>query len=407
MRRLLRWRRDHPDETDRLAAAVLSAVAVAAWIGAHFAPRSDLHRYDLGIGGLVLALVQTVPVAWRRRAPVPAFVVSAASLALTYALGYLPTAGDVALALLAYGVGAHSDRNTSIRVLTWGSATAAVVVIYSMAAGHNVGSMVPHVVVFATVGILGDNLRNRRDYLRGLQERAERLEREREQEAERAVQDERTRIARELHDVVAHSVSVMVVQAGAARRVLSRDPGRAAEALSSVEGTGRQALEELRRLLGVLRTRDEPAGDLTPQPGIADLEALVRQMVDAGLQVLLDVEGEPRPLPSGLDLTAYRIVQEALTNTLKHAGPARAHVTLRYGPRALEVKVTYDGRGVAVVGAGGPGGHGLVGMRERVALYGGRLRAGPRRGGGFEVLAVLQTEPDRPRPTPRGRARAR
>jgi signal transduction histidine kinase len=202
-----------------------------------------------------------------------------------------------------------------------------------------------------------------------------------------------------LHDVVAHNVSVMVVQAGAARRTVDRDTAGAKEAMNLIETTGRQALDEMRRLLGVLRKEDDqerPA--LTPQPSVRYLDQLVAQVRKAGLPVELEVEGDPRPLASGVDLSAYRIVQEALTNSLKHAGPAHATVRVRYGADDVEVTVTDDGRGPeAGDGANGTAsGHGLVGIRERVALYGGELEAGPRRGGGYTVRAKLPVAPARP-----------
>jgi signal transduction histidine kinase len=187
----------------------------------------------------------------------------------------------------------------------------------------------------------------------------------------------------------------MVVQAGAARRVLRRDADRASEALTSIELTGRQALDELRRLLGMVRKYDRGAPDLAPQPRLQDIDALITQVEEAGLPVELVVDGEPYPLPSGIDLSVFRIVQEALTNSLKHAGPARATVALTYRPDELSLDVTDDGRGLAEPpfsdgdDDGRGGGHGLVGMRERVAFYGGDLAAGPRPGGGYQVRARL------------------
>ena len=205
-----------------------------------------------------------------------------------------------------------------------------------------------------------------------------------EEEAREAVAEERGRIARELHDVVAHSVSVMTVQAGAVRRLLTPEQEREREALLTVEQTGRQALTEMRRLLGVLRQEGETAA-LAPQPGLATLSTLVDQVRDAGLPVELTYEGEQLTLPPGVDLSAYRIVQEALTNTLKHAGPAHAWVAVRYGTDEVEVEIANDGRAEN----GGGHGHGLVGMRERVALCGGALTAGPRPGGGYTISARL------------------
>jgi signal transduction histidine kinase len=217
------------------------------------------------------------------------------------------------------------------------------------------------------------------------EERAARLEREREVQAEAAVADERARIARELHDIVGHSVSVMTVQASAVRRLLRDDQEKEREALQVVEETGRAALAEMRRLVGVLR-RAEESPSLVPQPSLEHVEKLVAQTRDAGLDTELKVEGEPRSLPQGVDLAAYRLVQEGLTNALKHASATRAQVVVRWKKNDVELIVRDDGNGR---GQGGGSGHGLVGMRERVAVYGGDLHAGPHPGGGYELRARL------------------
>ena len=202
---------------------------------------------------------------------------------------------------------------------------------------------------------------------------------------------ERARIARELHDVIAHSVSVMVIQAGAAEQLLAQTPERARGPLAAVQDTGRQTITELRRLLGILRA-DGPELSLAPQPGLASLDLLLAEMGQAGLPVQLRVEGQPAPLPPGVDLAAYRVVQEALTNTLRHAGPAHADVLVRYHQHALELEILDDGCGPGPRPpdrAGGQSGHGLVGMRERVSLYGGKLEAGPLADGGYRLRARL------------------
>jgi signal transduction histidine kinase len=217
--------------------------------------------------------------------------------------------------------------------------------------------------------------------------RAALLEREHELRAHEAVAEERARIARELHDLVAHNVSVMVVQAGAERHALGEEQASTRDTLASIEQAGRQALAEARRLLGMLR-RDGDSQELEPQPSIDQIDFLVEQVQRAGLPVKLEVEGERVPLPAGVDLCAYRIVQEGLTNTLKHAGPAHAEVVLLYGPGTLDVEIRDDGRGTAQANGDGAG-HGLIGMRERVALFGGQLETGPRDGGGFEVHAHI------------------
>jgi signal transduction histidine kinase len=222
---------------------------------------------------------------------------------------------------------------------------------------------------------------------RELREKATRLERDQAEKQKLAVAEERARIAREMHDVVAHNVSVMVVQASAARRMIDHDPVRAREALSSVEQTGREALAEMRRMLDVLRAEDERAA-LSPQPSIDELEALIELAREAGLDVDLEVEGERRRVSSSVDLSTFRIVQEALSNTIKHAGAAHARVRVRFGDDEMEVDVVDDGHGVRPRDDNGKG-HGLVGMRERVAMLGGRLEAGYRANGGFEVRATL------------------
>ena len=242
-------------------------------------------------------------------------------------------------------------------------------------------------LIATTTWLLGYAMNHRAQQTRRAEERAERLEAEREDRAHAAVAEERQRIARELHDVISHGVSVMTVQAGGVRRLLHPDQTREREALETIEATGRQALADMRRMLGVLRDANEQPALLTPQPGIGSLGALIQQVREAGLTVEYRVQGEPTPLPAGVDLSAYRIVQEALTNVLKHAGHGRAEVRVRYGD-VLELEITTDGR---FDGNGGAesGGHGLVGMRERAALFGGTLEAGPRSTGGYAVRARL------------------
>jgi len=221
------------------------------------------------------------------------------------------------------------------------------------------------------------------------------LELEREEKATQAVTEERARIARELHDVVAHYVSVMVVQAAGARRIADMDPVAAKGALEAVEAAGRTALAEMRRMLEVLRADEAGVG---PQPGLADLDRLVAQVRETGLPVEARMDGDERPLAAGMDLAAYRIIQEALTNVVKHAGNATARVAVSYEPQALDIEVVDDGRGAAAPLLAGAveGGHGLIGMRERVALYGGELETGPVFPGGYRVHARFPLEPTAP-----------
>jgi signal transduction histidine kinase len=250
-------------------------------------------------------------------------------------------------------------------------------------------------VVIGLPLLLGLTVRALRERQRQLVAQATELQREREENARRAVLEERVRIARELHDVVAHHVSVMGVQAGAARRVMQRQPDKAQEVLSAIEASSRQAVVELHRLLGFLRRANEP-DELAPQPGLAQISELVTQAGQGGLAVEVVIEGHPRQLPRTLELSAYRVIQEALTNARKHSGGTAATVRLGYRPATLEVEVMDHGDGRQAQLKTHTRGHGLVGMRERVALHGGHLRAGPRQEGGFAVHASFPVNGQRP-----------
>jgi signal transduction histidine kinase len=348
---------------------------------------------------LALTVLLVVPLIWRRRYPLAVLAVMTVVLALFYGVG-LPESywANIAWALALYGAGAHGGER-------WRSPVrmAAIAVLASLVAiklmWPDVSGYAGSHVQLAAVGLLssgvtlaaawwlGDAVRVSRERTAELAERTLQLEREREANARRAVLDERVRIARELHDVVAHHVSLMGVQAGAARRVMARQPATAEAALSAIETASRQAVREMHQLLGFLRQEHE-ADTPAPQPTMRQLDSLVAQMRLAGLPVALTVEGEQRPLPPSVDLSGYRIVQEALTNTLKHAGRAEATVTVRYGDRALEIDVSDDGQRAPADGAAA-GGNGLIGLRERVNLLGGRLQVGARPGGGFAVRALI------------------
>ncbi len=337
----------------------------------------------------VLATAAIAPLAWRRRHPLAALgtqvVAETATVLLFHHLGF---SGFVLTGLLigAYSAGAHSENRAWSLALAL-SAGILPDVGYSLTRwmGGLPGS---YAVIPFTAWLIGHAVRAQRRQVAGLRERALRLERERDATARAAVAEERARIARELHDVVAHAVSVMVVQTEAARRMLRRRPDEAEAALRTVSSTGSEALSELQHLLGVL-AGDVNQAALEPAPGLGDLDALVERVRAAGLLVAVHLDGELRPLPRGLDLTAYRIVQEALTNVLKHAGTSRATVCLRFDGDCLGIEVTDTGRGVS--GSNGTG-RGLVGMRERVAAYGGELQAGPRPEGGYTVRARLPLE---------------
>ena len=378
--------RRHPWWTDSLLALFLTVISVGSTLAGS---RQD-GRVEVGVPEVILVLLTTLPIALRRYRPLGVLAVTVgaeALLLLFFSRAQIPVGVIVAL----YTVASRCERRVSIRAAEWAALPIIVAVIVNN--GPHFGRVIPELAVFAIAWVLGDNIRTRRAYLAELEARAARLEREREERDERAVAEERSRIARELHDVIAHNVSVMVVQASAGEELFDRDPGRARESLAAVASTGRAALTELRRLLGVIRPEEEgetgPA--YAPQPGVEYLDELVRQVRETGLNVELSVLGEPRALPEGVGLCAYRIVQEALTNTLKHADASRAEVSLRYVADALELQVLDDGRGAPPVNGEGAG-HGLIGMRERVALFGGELSARPRSGRGYEIRARIPLE---------------
>lgn len=378
-----RWRSIQPG-MDWGVAAVLAAVGLAdVIVNSFFEPR--------WLAVLVTLLV-FLPLGVRRRFPLAVLVtVGVASLVLELALGN-PTNPNqfglvvlVAWLIVAYSTGAHTQGRRHLAAMVIGLLIAAVWVALSYALGASNGNTVPAVLLAAVVWIIGRVVRRREVLVEVLDDRARQLEREREEKVRALVAEERTRIARELHDVVAHSVSVMVVQAQAGPR-LGNDPQQTSATFESIESSGREALVELRRLLGILRTEDKQLA-VGPQPGLASLEGLLEQVRAAGLPVELRIVGEQTALPPGLDLSAYRIIQEALTNTRKHAGPAHAQVLVRYSNAAVELEIVDDRLGApsSVNGAG----HGLIGMRERTALYGGRLEAASRPGVGYSVRAHL------------------
>jgi signal transduction histidine kinase len=334
--------------------------------------------------GVLVAFATTLPVAWRRTNPVAATV--AASLAWVIPTdGYL-FVGYVVAFLLYYSLAAYIGPARTV------VAVAAVGVVLSVLSaairddvvGEYFGAL-PAVVLPTITGRVVRRLREDADRLAEL---TVHLERERERAEHAAVAEERGRIARELHDVVAHGVSVIAIQANAAEAALDRDPELARTPLRTIRSSAKQAMEEMRRLLDVLR-EDGDGGELLPQPGFGQVSELVEHARGAGVDVTLAVDGEPRPLAPGLDLSAYRIVQEGLTNVRKHAAGAPARVTVKWAPHELALEVRDSGPGG---GSNGSGGHGLVGMRERVRIHGGELHAGPVPEGGFAVRARLPIE---------------
>jgi signal transduction histidine kinase len=339
-----------------------------------------------------LTALLVVPVALRRKIPVTAFTIAQAVV-----LGQIATRtispAVLAVFVLLYTVAAYRTRRISVLALCLSLAGCGVVGLLFWPLPHglqfNNDLLIAGVlcsVSALTAWVLGDSMRYRRGYYAALEDRAARLEAERDAQAQIAAAAERARIARELHDVIAHHVSVMVVQADGAGYALRSSPETTATALRAIASTGRQALSEMRNLLGILRT-DGDRAQLAPVPGLGELRELLEQARAAGLAVTYTLSGTPRELPEGAELATYRMVQESLTNTRKHGGlAASASVVLRYEPDGLTVEVTDDGLASP---APGTGGHGLAGMRERIEMYGGTVEAGPQEGGGFRVVARL------------------
>ncbi|MGD0247879.1 MAG: sensor histidine kinase [Candidatus Limnocylindrales bacterium] len=382
--RRLHWNQDYADAAMGIALTALAFLT--SW--------QDQVRLDAV--SVPLLVLQTLPIAWRRRDPNRCLFMTGVAITAYSLLGYRVSSSFLGVLVAFYTVAANETR----RRAAIAAAVSVVGIAISFAAYATLGSMpgwkedfTTTCLSFGLAWLIGDNLRVRRAYTRELENRAVELEREREEKAAQAVTEERTRIARELHDVVAHYVSVMVVQAAGARRVVDTDPKAAKSALGAVESAGRTALTEMRRMLEVLRADDPGMG---PQPGLGDLERLIDHVRDAGLPVDLSIEGEACCLPAGMDLAAYRIVQEALTNTVKHGGKATARVVVRYAPDMLEIEVVDDGRGAAapLLAAADGRGHGLIGMKERVALFGGVLETGPVLTGGYRVFARMSLDPD-------------
>jgi signal transduction histidine kinase len=362
-----------------LALALLAAAAeLAQIIGATGAPAAP---------SLALAVVAGGALVLRRRAPVAVLATILAAGVAIVALGDDPSGLSMLIAL--YTTAAYCELRVSLAALVLTAATAATLSAVTVdAPGRQTSATFGAIIAAAlTIGAwaLGAYAQTRRRYLRELQERAASAEREREQLARIAVHEERASIARELHDIVAHSVSVMLLGVRGARDVLRSAPDAAEETLARVERSGEQSLAELRRILALLREPEQTAQS-HPQPSLAELNELVAGYREAGLPVRLEVIGEPTPLASGVELSVYRIVQEALTNTLKHTDPSNVTVTLAFRDSRLELEVVDDG--TPTLGVLTPG-QGLVGMRERVALLGGELETGQRQGGGFRVAAQL------------------
>jgi signal transduction histidine kinase len=387
--RIYAWLQKHPYFTDGSMAAILAFGGV-------------VYFFAVGrLAGLVYIGI-SLPIMFRRTWPVQATALITLFGVIQVVYGFNPFPSDLAVPMAVYSLAAYRPRNLSLPALAASLVGSAAALLrwdwhnlqnpFYQPTGYKLlveGMVVYGVLVSPMIiaWVLGDSMQYRRAYYLSLEDRANRLERERDQQAQIVAAGERARIARELHDVVAHNVSVMVVQAEGASYAMNSSPEQTRQALGTIAQTGRTALAEMRRLLGVLRTEDG-AAERAPQPGVDQLEDLLQQVRAAGLAVTFTVEGIPVELPQGVALAAYRIVQESLTNTRKHGGPqVRACVALSYREDELRMSIRDDGRGAQALTDGM--GNGLVGMRERAALYCGVLNAGPRPDGGFEVEAVL------------------
>jgi signal transduction histidine kinase len=395
--RCSRLPRPDPLVADGLLAVVAAGLALAEL-------QSLPSPQDRGPLNIALVLLQTLPLAFRRRAPFTVFAIAAVALAVQGTLELRgPLFAFLAFNLAVYSLAAYGERRLAVGGVALWAGLLTVRLGYVMATRWpqvtitGLRDVVDDYVLLAAAWTLGQGVHQRRLHAAELEDRAARLEREREDKARQAVVQERLRIARELHDVVAHSVSVIGVQAGAARLVLDTDPHptRARAAVAAIEATANQAMAELRRALGILRATDPSGVALAPLPGLGQLPALLDQLQRAGLPVELRVTGTPRPLPASIDLSLYRIVQEALTNTLKHAAAAHAEVVVGYRAHDITVEVSDDGRGPPPSAAPAPGA-GTIGMRERVALFGGELWVGPRAQGGYAVGVCLPTGAEAP-----------
>jgi signal transduction histidine kinase len=335
------------------------------------------------VTGLVV-LAMALSLAWRRRRPLVTFAVPSGGLVLL-SLVYQGSEAGAALFIMLASVYSVALYAAEPYYALAGYAVVATIHTTRTPEVHGVGDALWDFVMFGLAFAVGVAMRGRHARTTALERDKQTLELEHEERAAAAVAEERRRIARELHDIVAHSLGVMVLQAGAAEQVLERDPSRARGVLDSIRATGQEAIGEMSTLLGLIR--EDSATLLEPQPSLADIERLVAKMQGAGLRVELRIEGDPRPLPAALELSAFRIVQEGLTNALKHAASAQSRVLLRYGERELLVEVSDDG--AATNGAGRGSRRGLAGIGERVAVFGGRLDAGPRPEGGWTLRAAF------------------
>jgi signal transduction histidine kinase len=362
------WLHRHPRLVDVSIVGLLLVLGISATL-----------RNGHGASGVVLSVAEAAPLLVRRRYPVAVVVVVTAVVLAMIGAGTWVV--PIPLAVALYTLTSLREQRTERAVGV--AAIAAVAITVFSVGGVEFGAGAARVVFLIAAAVLGDSIGSRRAYVREIEEKADRLERERESEARRAAAEEQARIARELHDIVAHALSVIIVQAGAADDAFELDPARAREPIQAIDSAARAALADLRRVLGILQN----SAEYEPQPRLDQLDRLIDRVRATGLDISLEIEGSLRPLSAAVELSAFRIVQEALTNSLKHAGAEHVRVRIHYGDK-LELEIRDDGQGDGSGGAG-MGGNGLVGMRERVALLGGVLSAGPARGGGYRVAAEI------------------
>ncbi|MFE2935268.1 sensor histidine kinase [Streptomyces sp. NPDC059278] len=391
--RVRHWLRDHPLALDAtLALAVLVTMVVGSFIHPRPGEGPSFGTRPPAVSGVLLMVAGAVALIWRRRSPLVVLAVTAGLTVVELVKSDPPAPVVMATVIALCTVAARTDRPTTWRV---GLLTVAVLTASAMLFGAAPWYSQENFGVFAWTGLAcaaGDAVRSRRAFVDAIRERADRAERTREEEARRRVAEERLRIARDLHDVVAHHIALVNVQAGVAAHVMDKRPDQAKEALAHVREASRSALDELRATVGLLRQSGDPAAPTEPAPGLAVLDALVDTVRRAGLPVDVVCTDRRPPLPAAVDLAAYRVIQEALTNVRKHAGPgARAEVSVVRVGATTEVTVIDNGFGGGGSNGDG-GGHGLLGMRERVTALGGTLTAGPRYGGGFRVHAILPVE---------------
>jgi len=371
--------------------ALLALVVLVPSVAALGAGTTEVSPTETDALAVLLTVVGTGVLVLRRRNPMFTLWVSMAT-AIAFSVRDYPESGlPIAVLIALYSAATLEPRRR------WLAAAAVIAGFFMLLTlfrpeDLDAAGLVGNFAIFGIAAVFGDSNATRRANTRALELRAETLERNQAVEAERAVTEERLRIARQLHDVVAHALAVIAVQSGVGGHVIETDPAEAKRVLDNINQASRETLDEMRRILGVLRGEDGQKMDLAPAPGLTDLDHLVQGVRDAGVEVTVELSGDMGALPPGVSLTAFRIVQEALTNVLKHAGPARAQVHIACDPGEIRVEVTDDGRGAAAPTDASVTHLGLIGMRERVTPYGGELDVGPRSGGGWRVCATLPYE---------------